>query len=241
MSIQRSYARAVRKQLRRHAVWEPGAPFSLGDYGIIVDGCFRKLGNIRDVSAVAPSPRLAEEGFFEFTSQGVVVGKVSAGADTKEVVDATLDLAFAESDTLFLRATGSRLEILDNLQDIADELQFEPRWKSNWKVITSVRSAEAFVLLFSDKGKTAVSIRAEPAILKGLQVGKVSAEAGLTFAGDVGYKSVGRRGPIFLELGRIVRNPLFGGTIRHGFAAKVSGIVQNVEALDDLQDDPSDE
>ncbi len=46
MSLRSDYGVAMRTQLGRYAVWEPAENIQLGDYGIIQERTFKKLGNI---------------------------------------------------------------------------------------------------------------------------------------------------------------------------------------------------
>ena len=48
MSLQSKYSSVVASELRHHAVWEPGEPVRLGDYGVLQGSRFTVHGNIED-------------------------------------------------------------------------------------------------------------------------------------------------------------------------------------------------
>lgn len=48
VQLKKDFATSVRRQLDRYPVWEPGAPFELGAYGVLRDRTLHKLVNIRE-------------------------------------------------------------------------------------------------------------------------------------------------------------------------------------------------
>ena len=49
MSLRKSYSKMMRNELGVHPVWEPGTKIMLGDYGIFLEGSFKKLGQLKDL------------------------------------------------------------------------------------------------------------------------------------------------------------------------------------------------
>ncbi|RYZ31552.1 MAG: hypothetical protein EOP49_38800, partial [Sphingobacteriales bacterium] len=49
MGLAAQFESIIERQLNVHAAWVPiTTPYKLGDYGLISDGVFQKLGNIQD-------------------------------------------------------------------------------------------------------------------------------------------------------------------------------------------------
>ncbi len=80
MSLQKAYGSAVAHQLRFHAVWHPVDPVSLGDYGIMSAGVFKKLGSLREFD-IAVDEETTMPSFCEYSSKGVSTRRLSASAE----------------------------------------------------------------------------------------------------------------------------------------------------------------
>jgi hypothetical protein len=138
----------------------------LGDYGVIKNGYFSRLGNIQDQSIglnfeILKDTSPAHETFkssnntsFNFTGKGDIV----AGAAAPK---AALEISFAEENAVFF----SSAEVLYNeIKDIATlgnqlmQLYLQEKWKKEYYVITRLIEGKNSVIVISGSSNCSVSI-----------------------------------------------------------------------------------
>src|SRR5258707_157619 len=126
MSVKSEYVSAVRREIDRYAVWEPGQPLELGDYGELHGKTFEKRGNIRDFK-VAAKELSGAPALYEFTSAGTTIAEVKAEASlstgaVESVPKLALEFKFSRENGLVIRAAQSHTIQVSNLQDVAAAL-----------------------------------------------------------------------------------------------------------------------
>jgi hypothetical protein len=150
---------------------------------------------------------------WSFTSSGVrtalVEGKVDGG-----VAEAKLHIECGKKESLFIRSASSSVEQVDNLQRIADALQTVDKWKSHWKVVREVRRIENGLVLLSNSSGGTIELAGRLDEIQGLEQIGVKAGATVRVSGDTSDSYWGLNGPILLGLVRIIKNPLFGDSVR---------------------------
>jgi hypothetical protein len=238
MGVKADYATSVRNEIDRYAVWEPGHPFKLGDFGELHDKTFEKRGNISDFGVsfetTASAPVL-----YEFTSTGTSVAETSLDASVNAGVPApraSVEFKFAHERGLFLRAADSFTISISNLEQLASELSALPDWKFHWKIVSEIRVASSAILLMGRTANTKVKIEASVDAIEQLMLGKLAASAALNIAGEVGYKIIGARGPLFLDLIRVRR--FFGGAIRQLDGHVTQSAFERLSTGPEVEDDP---
>jgi hypothetical protein len=63
------YGKAFLNFLRARGIWEAGKNIIPGDYGIIIDECFVKLGSISELGVISEDPEETEDASFEFSTK----------------------------------------------------------------------------------------------------------------------------------------------------------------------------
>jgi hypothetical protein len=217
MSVKTDYANSVRSEIDRYAVWEPGQPLELGDYGELHDRTFQKRGNIREFAVSAEHSKGAPS-LYEFTSAGTTVaesdisgsvGVGSGGASPK----VSMEFKFSREKGLVIRAAESHTIQISNLQKVAAQLHALRTWQFGWKIVSELRTASNATILMGRSAGSSMKIEASAQALEQFKLGSLKTEAGLAITGEVGYKLVGASGPLLIDLVRVRR--LWGGAARN--------------------------
>jgi hypothetical protein len=206
MSIKIRYGGSFREQLKHFPVWDVGSALSLGDYGIVSDNCFSKLGSLSDFDVTPEVDGSTEAArYYEFTSKGTTVadpGVHAAAGGTK----GSLEVHFESAFSLFVRADQSRVVSMANVQRVATQLKQAVGWKRRefcW--VSSVRVAKSLVLLMNTSASSSIRLQGDPGELVKLAAGQVSGSASASFkvTGDAGLRSFGGGGAVYVDLMRI--------------------------------------
>jgi hypothetical protein len=87
----RLFSKILHKEIDVHAAWVPVTnTFGLGDYGVISDGVFVKMGNI-DEYGVTFRKAGGDPSRLKFRSDGTTVRRFVGGAETQAMPPADLD------------------------------------------------------------------------------------------------------------------------------------------------------
>src|SRR3990167_5243002 len=127
MSLKLEFGRAIRRQLGHYPVWDLGTPCSVGDYGIVEDRCFKRLGSIRDVGVSFRLNPPSTPAPYAFTSENVSVGETAISATAGAAgPKASLDLHFQTAYSLLVRASDSVVDTMGDVVEVFAELQNHP-------------------------------------------------------------------------------------------------------------------
>lgn len=203
MSIKGDYATSIRKEIDRYAVWEPGEPLQLGDYGLLHDKTFEKRGNISEFGATFHHAE-SKPALYEFTSDGTTMSEASVDGSTTVGGPGgsrfSLEFKFSRDHGLVIRAAESYTTEISDLHMLAMALRKLPRWEFRWKIVAVLRTASNATILMSRSANSSVKIEGSADAVQEFKLGNLKAELGLAITGEVGYKMVGAQGPILLDL-----------------------------------------
>lgn len=194
--MKKSYGNTVWKDLGEYAVWQPGDPVALGDYGYIQDGCFSRLGNVTQFignMAAATSQSNIEQKLVK--SKGSIENKNSVNGL------ASLLLSFKRKHGVFLSAHKLQMSTYLDLTTLAARLASVPAWDRSWFVATTVREAESFVLLIAKSLE--LNVEGSASDLQKLMDGSLSASVSLNIDSDAAFKLIGHAGPLSVQLHRL--------------------------------------
>lgn len=204
-----TYGRMVWQALREYAIWAPGENIKLGDYGVVRDGCFQRIGSLPDVIGdfqlkTRPSKL---DGFF-CTSSHVVHARGSGDVEGL----ASVRFSFGKECGSVLSITGVSANTVENLRDLADALEGSASYERKFQVVTTVRKAESLTVLISGSSGGELSVSAKNEVLDAFLQGAPDVTAGLNVEGAVGLQVVGKAGPVSVQLHRL---KLLGTGFRH--------------------------
>lgn len=202
--LKSDFAASVRKEIDRYAVWEPGAPFRLGDYGVLRDRTLHKLGNI-DALGVRFSESIGSETPYQLANTGTsLIGVHGSGSVASSAlpapIRAAVELRFNQEHGLFVKAIRSRVIQIAELRQVALKLRASGKWNFGWKLVTEVREVDPGTIIMGSSAGTALKVEGDADLLEQFKLGGVTAGVALAFTGEAAFQVVGIRGPIFMEL-----------------------------------------
>ncbi|MEZ4383192.1 MAG: hypothetical protein R3A79_17830 [Nannocystaceae bacterium] len=198
MSLQSKYASVVARELRHHAVWEPGEPVRLGDYGTFSRGRFSVHGNIRDDFEIAFDVVRSRNREFAFRSDGVSESRSESKAKQPGAV-AELRVGFRSADALYVSSPSAWTEQIKGLARAVRPLIGNPQWRPEWMVVTRLYHASPAIILLSnsDDADVCLNLGADGVALTGDAGNDVGEQ------GSVALQLTGVRGPLFMGLHRV--------------------------------------
>lgn len=217
MGTSSEFNKIVYESLSAYAAWLPITDnYELGDYGIISDGIFRKMGNIAEFG-VSFRQSKGSNSSLDFTSEGVSTQRIAGGAAVnvfpENAVDAKLKLEFSSERSFVIKAKTITSTQMDNVDETAVALDNAKRsdgkaWQRGWRVVRGVYRAENPLILSVEQAGTTIELSGKADALRQLEIGNASADVGLTGSSERGLRIVGESGPIALRLFKV---KFFGG------------------------------
>lgn len=160
MPLGQQYCRQLRKQFSGlHANFPPNRPLALGDYGVIRDDVFQRLGSIRQLGIQFDAIDGQAQSTFQFKSTGSVDVTFVAKGDILlggiPAVRAALEVKFSRPDAVFFNAAGCNITQIDNVTAVGQALTTllnQGRWETDYYVVTNlVKAAQTTVLASADR------------------------------------------------------------------------------------------
>jgi hypothetical protein len=225
MGIAKDFNKVLHDQIHVHAAWLPVTnTFQVGDFGVISEGLFVPMGNIRRDFGVAFQTREGNGTKLDFKSDRVRVIRFVAGAEVSvfpgDNVDASLKIEFEKDRSFYLKAALTVSE-MESVFQAGRELASKPGWDSGkFKVIAAAYTGNQCAILSSQQSKASVEISGKSGALKRLEIG--AAEAGLSFStrSGLGLEILGATGVVGLRLFKVERD---GGPRFEGVRGATSG------------------
>lgn len=199
----KKYVRAFRKELDAWAVWQPGTPVELCDYGVVEGGRWSKLGSLWEILPRGEEDTSEESEAAEFTFGSAYVSDIETHADAPGGL-ASVTVRFGTRDSLYVRASKSVFSRVANLQNLSHRvIAAKDKWERNWYLVTGIRSATKFTVLSASEPNSEVKVSATVPDIQSFLMGSISANAGVSFTGNVSFSFIGRLGPIHIDLVRL--------------------------------------
>jgi hypothetical protein len=208
MGLAKDFNKVLQDEIRIQAAWLPITnTFAVGDFGVISDGVFTRMGNITSDFNVAFTAKPGAGTNLNFTSKNVRVLRFEGGAAVNafagDAIDAKLRIEFGKERSFFLRAALTSSE-MEGIFRAAQDLAAKPRWNAGkFKVVSAVYTGGNCTILSSRDSNAAVEISAKADALKKLDMG--GAEAGLSFSSKsgMGLEILGQSGTVGLTLFKV--------------------------------------
>lgn len=203
--MKKSYGYTVWKALQEYAVWQPGDHTELGDYGVIREGCFRRIGNIKEY--LSRIDIHTKKNLLEHISL-----RSDSSTELKPVASdrVTLSFKFAKTNGVLLSAKDVEVNTVLDLQSLGKLISEIAEWDRSWHVVTSVRNAGRFVLVISWDPDLAVegSVKEVEEFMKGCP----ASGSQVKLTGKINLKMIGENGPVSVRLHQLKRS---GKSFRH--------------------------
>lgn len=190
--MKKNYGHTVWKMLQEYAVWQPGGPTALGDFGVIRENCFERIGNIREyISDIDIQARTNLLDQFSIQSDSTMERK-----PLKDLMQLTF--RFSRNNGVLLSARDIQVSTFLELQKAARLIAGIDDWDRSWYVVTSVRMAGKFVLVISKDLQ--VSVQGQAKEVEEFIEGNADNHSSVQLGGAISLKLVGEQGPLSVRL-----------------------------------------
>lgn len=214
MGTAKRFDRVLYGELGIHAAWLPVTnSFAVGDYGLISEGVFHKLGNVGEFGVTVE----AEDGEptrLRFRSDGVrlrrLVGGVEVDVFPDSDIDAKLAVEFGDEHSFFVSAALG-VRSMSSVAAVGRALRSADGWNRRYRVVSAVYRGQDCTVVSARRASSSVEIEGRADALRLLELGEASAGLTLSSTSDVGLDVVGATGVVGLRLFRLRR---FGDGVR---------------------------
>jgi hypothetical protein len=194
----------MKDELNIFAAWIPVTnTFQLGDYGLISDGVFVKIGNITTDHGVTFQSKPGPESKLDFTSKGTAMARFAGGttvtAFPDQPIDAKLTIEFGDENSFLLKANLTVMQMQD-INAVASKLAELPNWKNKYRVVSAVYNGKQCAMISSKAANSKIELSGKATALKQFELGAVSAELGVSNKKEIGLDLVGEDGVVGLSL-----------------------------------------
>lgn len=241
MGVPNQFNDIIQKHLNVFAAWVPIVNrFSLGDYGIMADGVFSKLGNVKEDFGVTFSTGEGSEASIDFTSANARVFKLNG--DTKVdvipagAVNASVKIEFTGEKSFMVKSPSITVTTIENINSLAKQLKDKDGWDGKWRVVYQVYNAHDALVVSTIASGTTITFSGDANALGQMKLG--SAGINIDTNRELGLKINGKNGVIGLGLFRI-KSKTFGGwkTDVLAKAAADKNVAEVIEATEENNND----
>jgi triacylglycerol lipase len=177
MALGSEYCKQIRQELRRHANFPPNRPIALGDYGVIKDDIFERLGNIGQLGLRFAVIDGTGQSTFQFKSKGNVsfelIARGDVGAGGVPAVRAGLELKFARENSVLFAAAGCTVKAIDDLRTLESallQLLDQGRWETDFYVVTEINHASKTTAIASGDRDCEIKLEADSPALEAIHL-----------------------------------------------------------------------
>jgi len=204
MGLARRYNRILKRELKCHAAWIPFTDrYRVGDYGVLDQGIFRRLGNISELGVVFGTQTGDGRGPFAFKNASVREVKLGGAGDLGRG-RAEFKLHFKRKKRVFVAGGGLKVEQMASVALAAKEIRKLAGWRHlKYVLVDKVYYATDAVVVASRTGNTDVTISGSVDAIKAFKAGEVSASLSLSSSSELSLEIFGKQGPIGLGLVRV--------------------------------------
>jgi hypothetical protein len=213
MGVPNQFNDIIQQHLNVFAAWVPVVNrYALGDYGIMADGVFSKLGNVKEDYGVTFNTGQGDEASIDFTSANAKVIKFDGGTEVSVIpagaVNAKVQVEFTSDKSFMVKSPKITVTNIENIQSLAKQLKDKKDWDGKWKVVHQVYFAEEALVVCTKTAGTKLTFSGDAAALGKMKLG--NAGVNIDTDRELGLKINGKSGIIGLGLFRI-KNKTFGG------------------------------
>jgi hypothetical protein len=237
MGLAAQFSKHLHKEVGAHAAWLPVAnSFELGDYGLVSDGVFNRMGNVREFGVQVTGDE-TDSVKLDFKSEGTrlmsLVGEAEVNALPDSPIEAALKIEFSDKDSYYAKAARASVQEIPNLRQVAEQLAKADGWRRKFRVVRATITGHDCVIVTSKAAKASFVLKGNADALKQLSAGAVGAGVEVASEKDVGLSIVGDSGVVGLRLFKL---KWWGGD-----QAKLLGPNGEVEVEDDDGDELEDD
>ena len=212
MGLPKQFNDVIESQLNIFAAWLPVTnTYQLGDYGIIADGVFAKMGNIKEFG-VAFIEGKGNEAKIDFTSASTKVTNFAAGVEVNVIpegaVNAKVTFKFEKEKSFMVKSPAINVSTIENVNEVGTKLMNHPKWELKFKVVHQTYFAKEAAIFSTIDAGTEISFNGDVKALQQVNVGNIN--VGFNSTRKLGLELQGKEGIIGLGLFQIGKKGIFG-------------------------------
>jgi triacylglycerol lipase len=211
MALGSQYCKQIREELRRHANYPPNKLVELGDFGVLDDHVFERLGNLRQFGVTFNTIDGTGRSSFQFKTKGnvdfhlIAKGDVQAGGIT--AVRAGLELKFSHEDAVFFVAAECTTKAIDNLLALESaliSLLNQGRWQTEFYVVTEINAATKTTAIASADKDCEIKLEASSPAIEAIELGDANLELRVKRSRNTSLEVVTEKGQVpLIQLSRL--------------------------------------
>jgi hypothetical protein len=212
MRLAKQFNDTIQQQLNIFAAWLPIAnTFQLGDYGIMDDGVFTKMGNVKEMG-IEINVGKGQDVKIDFTSASTKITKFAAGVEVDVIpqgaLDAKISFDFEKEQSLLIKSPVINVNTIENVNQIGEKLMLNDKWQRKFKVVHQTYVAKDVAIMSTIDAGTKITFNGDVKALQVLNVGN----AGVSYQSSrsLGLDLQGVEGIIGLGLFKIVKGGFLG-------------------------------
>ena len=212
MRLAKQFNDTIQQQLNIFAAWLPVANnFQLGDYGIMDDGVFTKMGNIKELDVEITTGK-GQDAKIDFTSASTKVINFAAGVEVDVIpagaLDAKVTFEFQNAQSMLIKSPAINVDIIENVNEIGQKLIANSKWQRKFKVVYQTYVANDVAIMSTIDAGTKITFSGDVKALQQLNVGNAS--IGFQSTRKLGLDLHGVVGVVGLGLFQIARGGFLG-------------------------------
>lgn len=204
MGVPAEFSKRLHEAIGAHSAWPPVTnSFGLGDYGLVSDGIFQRLGNIQEFDigfASSESPAADLDMKSSDATRVAMVANVVVDALPPAPIDAKLRIELGGKGSYYAKATRMTSVDMTNVGQVAGALERAPGWRRKYRVVRSVIVAHDCLLVTASADQATFELSGNADVLNVLNIGAAGASVSITNDTNIGVTIVGRTGVIGLRL-----------------------------------------
>jgi hypothetical protein len=198
-SLAVEYCEQLKRHFKKfHATFPPNEPLKLGDFGVLHDDVFERLGNVRSRFGVDFAERLglATAPLIDFSSKGSVEIEFTAAGGTTGggvPIKAGIELKFSRSDAVFFNAAACTFDSIEDQVELGErilKLYDDGRWERKFVVVTSLMRAGATTIVVSSSSNSSITLEASTPGVAAIDLADASLKLSIKRLKDVALKIV---------------------------------------------------
>lgn len=204
MGVAAQFSKSLHKEINAYAAWLPVAnSFELGDYGLVSDGVFQRIGNITEFGVEFES-KASELAGIDFKSEDAkrvsIVADVEVNALPDAPVDAKLRIELGRKGSYYARAADTTATEMTNIREVASGLARAQGWRRKYRVVSSIITGHDCLIVTASADNAIFELSGQADAFQNLNAGAVNAGVSVTNDTNVGFTVVGKTGVVGLRL-----------------------------------------
>jgi hypothetical protein len=207
------YTRELLKMFGYHATWFPQNRLDLGAVGVIEDGLFTRLTDLKALGIpfdILPDDTPAD---LEYSSSGSVTistkasGTASIPGSSLADGDAGVVVEFNKEKATYFRAMATRTPSIADTNSVgkaALDMYKQGKWEKNWAVVTELVVADSATVIISNTNNGKVELKANANVKAAtIDIADASLQFGIQFSRGLETKVIAEKGmtPLYRVMG----------------------------------------